>query len=165
MRLREVCRSFGPQVPPLTHDGEPVEGGLVLWAFAGVESSYGTRREFARIEPAYQPGGGMYRQSEKVRALWRRYGALAACSFGTWQMMATTAQDLGHGGHPVELQMDTTLAPLVIHYLMRSQATTLREAADAYNSGTQRDKFVPEAYIQAVTAAYVAGWDRGPQEG
>jgi hypothetical protein len=160
--LRDTCHAFGPDVPPLTHDGQPVDGSRFLWALASIESSYGAQRDFARIEPAYQPKGEMYRQSSTVQALWRQYGALAACSFGTWQMMATTAHDLGFTGHPCELQTDAILAPLVVRYLQRSKATTLRDALDAYNSGSCRDRIIPDAYIRTGVAAYLAGWERGP---
>lgn len=163
MSLRETCRMFGDRLPPLTHDEQPVDGARLLWAIAGVESSYGAQREFARIEPAYQPGGSMYRGSENVRALWHRYGALAACSYGTWQMMAATAAELGFSGHPWELQADEMLAPLVAAYLWRSKARTLREALDAYNSGSCRDRLIPEAYVRSGLAAYLRGWDGGPQ--
>lgn len=162
MSLRDTCRAFGSQLPPLTHEGQPVEGARLLWALAGVESGYGIQREFARLEPAYQPGGKVYRESPAVRALWRRLGAPAACSWGTWQMMATTAAELGHAGHPCALQDDQVLAPLVAAYLWRARPATLREALDAYNSGSCRDRIVPEAYIRSGVAAYLRGWDGGP---
>lgn len=163
MSLRDTCHAFGPDVPPTTHDGQPVDGARLLWALAGVESSYGAQRDFARIEPSYQPCGATYRRSEAMRDLWRQYGALAACSYGSWQMMAITARELGHTGHPCELQHDEALAPLVIKYLQRAHANTLADTLDAYNSGSCRDKIIPEAYIRTGVAAYVAGWDRGPK--
>jgi hypothetical protein len=78
-------------------------------------------------------------------------------------MMAATARDLGHTGHPIELQQDAVLAPLVVRYLERAHATTLADAADAYNSGSCRDRIIPEAYIRQAVATYRAGWERGPR--
>jgi hypothetical protein len=165
MSLRDTCHAFGAALtlPLEAFEGTPVEGARLLWALAGVESTYGRDREVARLEPAYQPGGSVYRGSSAIRELWGHYGALAACSFGTWQMMAPTARELGHTGHPCDLQTDVVLAPLVVRFLDRRRPSSLAEVADAYNSGSCRDRIIPEAYIRTFLAAYRAGWSRGPQ--
>lgn len=164
MTLRETCQAIGPSVPPLSHNGAPCEGALVLWALAAVESSYGRDRAMSRYEPAYAPGGYVYHTSPKVQALWNQYGRLGASSWGTWQMMLSTARDLGFTGEPTELMDEAVLAPLVVRYIVRSQALTLLDVADAYNSGNYRDRIIPVDYMAAVIAAYERGWSAGPVE-
>ncbi|MCE5247950.1 hypothetical protein LLG88_13635 [bacterium] len=159
MTLRETCCQFGAQVPPLSHNGVPCDGALVLWAFAAVESSYGRDRGVPRHERAYAPGGVMYRQSAAVRDLYARFGPGAACSYGTWQMMFPTARELGFNGPPEALKDDAVLAPLVCRFLVRSQGGTLENAADAYNSGSWRDTCVPLDYVAKIVRAYETGWD------
>jgi hypothetical protein len=165
MSLRDTCLAAAPllTVPLAPFEGEPVDTARLLWALAGIESTYGRDREYCRIEPAYQPTGDVYRKSQALRDLWRRYGALAACSLGTWQMMAITARELGHSGHPIELQADAALVYLVVRYLERARPATLPDVFDAYNSGSCRDRIIPDAYIRSGLAAYRAGWTRGPQ--
>lgn len=158
MTLQAVCREFGPLVPPLWHNGVPCDGALVLWAFAGVESSFGRDRYVMRFEPSYSPGGKVYRASPFIRDLWRQHGPDAARSFGSWQMMFPTAVQLGYTGTPEGLADDRALAPLVCAYMKRAQGGTLENAADAYNSGNWRDRFVPLDYLARIVRAYEAGW-------
>ena len=162
MSLRGVCEANAALMPTLSHNGVPCDPALVLWAFAGVESSYGRDRLLARLEPSYSPGGAFYRQSKAVRDLWARWGPGANCSYGSWQMMFPTAVDLGYPGTPEGLQADDVLAPLVCHYLARAQGGTLENAADSYNSGSWRDRFVPLDYLAKIVAAYELGWAGGP---
>jgi hypothetical protein len=163
MTLRDTCQSVGPSLTGLSHNGVPCDGALVLWALAGVESSYGRDREEPRYEWSYSPGGPVYLKSSTVRRLYERYGPAAACSYGSWQMMFPTAIDLGYTGPPGGLKDDATLAPLVVRYIARSQALTLPDVADAYNSGTYRDNIRPLDYTAKVVSAYERGWDGGPE--
>lgn len=164
--LRALCRTVGPTLPLRLDpfEGAEVDAACLLWALAGVESSYGRDRLVARIEPSYQPRGVMYVRSPLVRARWAEYGALAACSWGTWQMMAPTAWELGFTGDPWRLVENEVLAPLVVRYVASRQPRTLPQVFDAYNSGSCRDRIVPEAYIHRGLAAYRAGWAAGPAE-
>jgi hypothetical protein len=162
MTLRETCQSVGPTLPAIAHNGVPCDGALVLWAFAGIESTFGRDREVPRFEASYAPGGYMYRTSPLVRALWAQYGRPGASSWGTWQMMLPTARDLGFAGEPHELTHDAVLAPLFARYLVRSQALTLVDCADAYNSGNYRDRIIPVDYMAGIVTAYERGWAGGP---
>ena len=158
MTLREVCLQYGGSMPTLLHNGIVCQGALVLWVFAGVETSYGRDRLIARREPAYFPGGAFYQHSSKVQALYAKYGEASACSYGSWQMMFSTAVDLGFEGMPTQLQDDSVLAPLVTRYFLHQQPGTLENAADAYNSGSWRDTFIPVEYVAKIIAAYELGW-------
>lgn len=164
MTLRETCEAVGPTLPELSHNGVVCDGPLVLWALAAVESTYGRDREKVRFEQSYAPDGYMYRTSDLVRDLWAQYGTMGASSYGTWQMMLATARELGFKGAPFALSQDAVLAPLVVRYIVRSQALVLADVADAYNSGNYRDRFRPLDYMARVVAAYELGWAGGPKE-
>jgi hypothetical protein len=67
-----------------------------MLTIAGLESSFGQRRLFVRLEAGYAPGGRYYRDSKTVRERWYTYGCLAASSYGTFQLMYITAEELGY---------------------------------------------------------------------
>lgn len=144
----------------------PVNGAVLLWALAGIESDYGRLSDFARHETAYMPGGTYYRHSTQLRALWERYGVLAACSLGPFQIMLPTAVEMGYDGPPHGLLEPFTAAEIAARLILKRHvrqrgAKLLAEVFDAYNSGTHRDAIVPEKYIKKGLAAYrtaVATW-------
>jgi hypothetical protein len=151
--LLNTCLSNGDKIKGLTHNGEKVHGGRLLLAISGIESTYGKRRMFVRLEPSYAPGGRYYKNSSTVRDRWYSYGCLAASSYGAFQIMFITAQELGFTGHPIELQKDEACAywatQLITERIIKRQgATTLEQVLDAYNSGNAKDNIVPVTYVR-----------------
>lgn len=156
----QACYREGGQILGLVDDaGHAVDGVRLLWALAGIESDYGRLAEYARHEPAYMPGGRYYQQAFALRQAWARWGVLAACSFGAFQIMHATARELGYDGPPHGLIDHETCARwartlIVRRFIDGHGATTLRSIFDAYNSGTHRDGVVPADYIRKGLAAY-----------
>lgn len=163
LSVLSACRNNGPLLDgQLTHNGEAVDGPTLLWAISGLESSHGRDRLHARQEPAYSPGGFLYVKSPALQALWKTYGTLAGCSFGSWQMMFQVARELGFKGEPHELQEDEVCCAmasvLILERLIRKQgAKTLIQVGDSYNSGDFRDRAIPAAYIRGLIALYEQG--------
>jgi hypothetical protein len=157
--LISTCKSAGGGIKGITHEGEPVPGGSILLTISGLESTFGQRRLFAKLEAGYAPGGHYYQNSMDVRKLWNTYGAMAACSYGTFQLMFVTARELGFLGPPIDLQKDEIAAywsaQLITRRIIKAQgATTLAQVLDGYNSGSSRDANVPEAYINKGVSLY-----------
>ncbi len=158
----QACYREGGQILGLVDDaGRAVDGVRLLWAIAGIESDYGRLADYARHEPAYMPGGRYYQQAFAQRQAWARWGVLAACSFGPFQIMHATARELGFDGSPALLMEPQTCAEwarrLIVRRFIESHgATTLRHVLDSYNSGTYRDANVPADYIRKGLAAYAA---------
>lgn len=157
-QLINVCVDQGAAIQGLTHEGEKVNGGRLLLAISGVESTFGKRRLFVKMEPGYAPGGHYYKSSSTVRDRWYTYGCLAASSFGSFQIMYITAQELGFNGHPIDLQQDKICAywatQLITKRIMKRGAKTITEVFDAYNTGTHRDHLVPRKYIADAIELY-----------
>jgi hypothetical protein len=154
-----TCQSAGAGLKGITHEGEPVPGGSILLIIAGLESNFGQQRLYARLEAGYAKGGYYYQKSPEVQQLWTVYGCMAACSYGTFQIMFVTARELGFLGHPVDLQSDEVgafwAAQLIARRIIKAQgASTLAQVLDGYNSGSSRDANVPEAYINKGVSLY-----------
>ena len=162
MPLLRVCYEYGPKLDGLiTHDGKPVPGANLLWTIAGLESGHGAKRDYARYEAAYGPGGVYYRQTT-MRALYSKYGAAAACSWGSWQIMYVCAKEMGFSGPPWELTDDyAAVVPVVELIYLRivklQRAKTLSEVLDSYNSGNFKDRIIPEDYIAKGITFYAQG--------
>jgi hypothetical protein len=162
--LREACDAFGASLTGIvTHDGQPVDGPLMLWAISGNESSFGRDREHVRVEPAYSPGGRYYLTSPELRDYYKRFGALACASLGSFQIMSITAKELGFCGNPADLMNDDVCAQwmskLIAERFVKHQgATKLSEILDAYNSGSLRDKMIPVQYIRTGIFHYEQGF-------
>lgn len=157
--LEPICREYGAEIVGLTHDHLPVDGGKLLLTLSGTESDFGKLRLHVRPEPAYSPGGKYYNNSEALRAAYRKYGVLASSSYGSFQIMYPTAVEMGFGGHPIDLQDDSVCAiyaaQLIIkRFIGRQKAKTLRDVADAYNSGNHADRIVPQTYIDKAINFY-----------
>lgn len=124
----------------------------LLTAIAVVESGYGTYN-VPKYEKAYDLGGRYGNKAE-----WLKWGALAACSYSSFQIMYAVAREMGYQGSPIGLCHDDVALPYVIKLLQRRildrGASTLADVADAYNSGNFRDSVVPTAYIAKFLAAY-----------
>jgi hypothetical protein len=158
-KLQPICEAKGARIGSLTHDNLPVHGGKLLLTLAGTESDFGNLRLHVRPEPAYSPGGKYYNNSEALRSAYRKYGILAASSYGSFQIMYPTAVEMGFSGHPIDLQEDEICAhfaaELIINrFIRRQKAKTLRDVADAYNSGNHADKIVPQKYIAKAISFY-----------
>lgn len=149
LQLANACRKHGASIHNLvTQNGLAIPGDVLLWTISGLETSYGRDRLYARFEQGYAQGGRYY-----VPALWKRWGALTACSYGSFQVMYVTANGLGFNGHPCELQSDDTCAQyaalLILRRIIGKQgAKTLSEVLDGYNSGSCRDGNVPAVYVR-----------------
>jgi hypothetical protein len=157
--IGEICAFHGAAIKGLTHDHLPVEGGKLLLTLAGTESDFGALRLHVRPEPAYSPGGKYYNNSEALRSAYRKYGVLASSSYGSFQIMYPTAVEMGFQGHPIELQGNDVCAywaaQLIIkRFIGRQKAKTLRDVADAYNSGNHADRIVPQTYIDKAISFY-----------
>src|SRR3990172_8801782 len=77
----------------------PVEPIRFLSALSMCESSGGIHR-VPRFEPGYGPSGKYYN-----RDLYAKWGAWACCSYSSFQILFTTATELGYTGNPVELHL------------------------------------------------------------
>lgn len=152
IELIQACQQQGQTIIGLTHGTEVVSGPRLLLTLAGLESTFGRDRTFVRAEPPYMPGGRYYKASANLRAEWRKWGVLAASSYGSFQVMYPTARELGFDGHPIQLQDDMVCAYwaarlITQRFIRRHGAKTLRDALDGYNSGNHFDINQPEAYI------------------
>lgn len=159
-QVLQACHREGGLIRGLVDDaGGLVDGRRLLWAIAGNESDYGRLAEYARHEPAYMPGGRYYQQALAQRQAWARWGVLAACSFGPFQVLHATARELGFDGAPAQLAEPLTCAEwarrlIVRRFIEAHGAATLRQIFDAYNSGNHADRVVPADYITKGLAAY-----------
>lgn len=133
----------------------------VLQALADVESTYG-KNAIPRYEPAYG-WGGRYAN----RTLLKEWGAWAACSYGPFQVMFPTLQELGVHCTPMEAAADPQVTCLGAVRFIEQRVIkhfpgdckvedALRIIADAYNSGNPRDRIVPAEYIEKFQRAYAA---------
>lgn len=150
MHLNEICETHGGM---LTKLAPWLDGELCLKAIATVESSYGLNN-VPKYEKAYDRGGIYYNAT-----LGMKYGAWAACSYSSWQIMFPTAYELGFQGTPQDLCNDAIavywVCMLIEKRILDKGATTLQELFDGYNSGSFRDKFIPQDYIAKGVDAYI----------
>jgi hypothetical protein len=154
-----TCKSAGAGIQGITHEGGPVPGGSILLTIAGLESNFGQQRLYARLEGLYAKGGAYYQKSPEVQRLWSVYGCMAACSYGTFQLMFVTARELGFTGHPVDLQSDPEAAfwaaQLITRRIIKGQgASTLAQVLDGYNSGNSKDANIPLDYVNKGVSLY-----------
>ncbi len=144
----ELCRMGGLMLRDETVD---VDFEALLYAIGGVESRFGTFYG-PRHENAYCRGGRYY-DSE----LTRKHNCMAHCSYGYWQIMFANAAAV-RGRITPELMLDPLHAlPITVHWMRRvvkRGAHSVRDIADAWNSGSHRDSIVPVAYIEKVEKLY-----------
>lgn len=108
-----------------------------LWAICGNESDYGIEN-YPRNEPAYSPGGVYFQKSKHLQTLYKKYGAPTCCSYGPWQIMYITAEEMGYDRPPQALHSAFISLPWVIEYLNRAKAqgaNTIELMAASYNGG------------------------------
>ena len=154
-----------PKVGAIDVDFEPE---ALLDAISVVESGGGYNNH-PRFEISYAPEGEQFTVQGRlfkgtgrnfnnvVRERWKKWGMRSACSYGPYQLMYHTAADLGFNGPP-ELLTNESVSVIWARKLMERivarGARTVDEVADAWNSGSHRDGFVPTDYINKVRRAY-----------
>jgi hypothetical protein len=145
-----------------------VDCDKLLVAIASVETN-GGRDNWPRVEAAYIPRGLSFTVQGHVitgsgaccNAItwprWQRWGLGSAASWGWWQVLYQTAADLGYDGAPEDLMEPGVCEPFVVARLRKIAtrgAKTVRDFADAWNSGTFTDDNTVPDYTAAVEAAY-----------
>jgi len=126
----------------------------MLLALVDVESARG-RFAIPRHEKSFDTGGRWFNKE-----LSRRWGAWSACSYSSFQIMYPVAVELGFDPErsPADLNDDDIAIHWAIEYIRRRilgrGAKSVRDFADAYNSGSHRDDFVPVAYCDKFVKAY-----------
>lgn len=118
-----------------------------------LEASYlrGSVRKYLGIDSSGAPGRWYNPDS------WDAWGLYSACSHGPTQIMGATLWDLGYHDNPTNLSRDAVVAMIwTIRYIQaRAEgAATVEQIADAYNSGSYRDRFQPTAYMQELRLNY-----------
>jgi len=130
------------------------DAASLLCAIAEVESAFG-KYNLPKHENSYDHGGRWFN-----RLLWTKWGAWAACSYSSFQIMFPVAVELGFTGSPMELADDRVAIDWVIKYIekriLRYMPTRIDQIADAYNSGSFRDYIIPYDYINKFLPAYKA---------
>lgn len=149
MTLIEIIKSQGPV---LTKKAPWIDGVAALAALAEIESRFGERNV-----PKYEAGydwRGKYASS----ALLSKFGAMAACSWSSWQLMYPVAVELGCTLRPHDLQNDEVAILWVMEYIdkriIQKGCTSMIQFFDAYNSGSFRDSIVPGEYIDKGLKSY-----------
>lgn len=144
------------QAAKLELQDDEIDPEVLLAAILFCESNMG-KNTTPRVEKAYLPGG-RYFKADHVQAAYQEYGEAAAASYGPWQVLYITALELGFSGSPKELEepaVNLSFAIKVINQrALRRGARTVAQIADAYNSGSHRDRFVPTGYIKKLIRAY-----------
>mgnify|MGYP001563777809 CR=1 FL=1 len=128
----------------------------LLKALARQESTYGANAK-PRREKGYLPGGKYFNADQATR--YAKYGKDAGSSWGSFQILYPTAVELGFTGVPLQLGDDRVGIGFVMELLnrrilKRDKAQTIEQIADGYNSGTHRDKSIPNQYITELRGHY-----------
>ena len=149
--LVAVIQRWAPQVA-----GTAVAAGLtwvgdgkaLLGALAENESAF-DRGDAPRFEPSYYYGSKKYLSNQVLQGAVRAQGALAACSWGPYQIMAYNAIRFGYplteplyGLWHVEVSAPYVVQ-LVEEILTDQKPQTPEQFADSYNSGNYRDTITP----------------------
>lgn len=150
-----MCQQYGPQLTLegiVDWCGNALDPVLVMWAFAGNESSFGANCT-PRFEPAYF--AGRYAHEPWQEQLNKEYGQDGAKSYGPWQVMLCNCPS---GTKPGDYQELAAGAVAFISYMNREiraqKPQTLDEMGDMYNSGNWHDDNVPEVYIANLRKHY-----------
>jgi hypothetical protein len=130
-QIAAASRLFGKGVGPLPCG---VDGTLLLWAIAGVESSFGVDCQ-PRHEPAYDTGG-LYAKNAPMPGLLMNFGSAAACSYGPWQLMLC---DAPLGFAPAQFDVLDNCARATLGDLNRKlrmfRPQTVAQIGDCWNAG------------------------------
>jgi len=119
-----------------THISLSLQDQKLLWAINQKEAS---GRPFVR--PRYEPA--FYHRyiawNIRFREAERRYGSRAvSSSYGPWQIMYSTAVELGYEGPPDHLNHASVSLPYVLRYLNQLRATfdgDMAKVISSYNAG------------------------------
>lgn len=149
----------------------------LLAALAMVESSGGRDLRF-RFERSFYRGGAYFDRDPNMQERMNRWEAgvqdatrdcaakLTACSFGPWQILYTTAAELGFDRAPWELADPRTNAYFAVRLINRriiprlpeeallGEESAVKGIADGYNSGNPNDRHIPVAYMARVWQYY-----------
>ena len=153
-----------------------VDKARVLGAICKIESAGWNNRQ-PNFEPAYYVGGRYFNLKTFKKAirhcdpvLLPTMGALAASSFGPFQLMYGVALELGFQGTAIELADPRTNLEFCIRYInvrcvpkitAQDEQDWVTRVADGYNTGNPRDRIHNEAYEREVCNAYESDdlWD------
>ena len=145
-----------------------LDGTALLASIAFVESS-GGKNNYPNFEPYWAPEGKVFTIEGKLQRSrhplsnklvverFNEYGMASACSFSSWQILYHTAADLGFKKAPWLLWEDAIAILWVIkrlNVLVGHGAETIEHFADAWNSGSFRDRIIPKEYIEKVSDVY-----------
>lgn len=128
--------------------------------FPNFEPAFAPADWVGYVEGRTQRGTGLYcKPGSRQMADFQKWGPQAACSFGRCQIMYPTARDRGMPDFlpPWALNDEGTELRYVkdhLRWLAARGHDSVRMFADAWNSGSGRDKNVPDDYIKAVLAYY-----------
>lgn len=128
----------------------------LLATIAICESDYG-RFAVARHENSF-----CYNQSGKFsnKTVHMQWGCDACTSRGAFQIMYPIGLELGlnRAVSPQEFAKDEICLPYVVSLIekriLANGASTLSEFADAYNSGSHKDRIIPMKYIEKFVEVY-----------
>lgn len=142
-QVAQACRMYGPR---LTLPAE-INGVRLLWALAGCESSFGSNTK-PRHEQHYHDLAASGKNAELVR-LTRQYGCDAHSSFGPWQELLVNCwrtmrpEDFAD----IDKCAVVTVAFINTRILTLEHATTVKQIAEAYNSGKWQWHEVPPGAV------------------
>lgn len=142
-RLRSAIVTGAAMIQPYIKWADPL---ALIAALAEVESDFGVANR-PRYERQYDQGGFLYNRSKEQQERIIQWGAWAACSYSSFQIMYSTACELGYDRapwtrSPGDLFNDETAVIFVVEYIKRRildrGAKSIKEFAIAYNGGNPK---------------------------
>lgn len=101
--------------------------------------------------------GRNYDRSGPAQARWAEHGIWSCASYGPWQMLYHTAADMGYDGHPAHLNDESIAKWWATRLLQRIEARgaqSVRQFADAWNTGNHRDDYHNKEYEDNIVRYY-----------
>jgi hypothetical protein len=150
-------------------DMPPGIDGIKLLRAISIEETSGGANNCPRFEAAFMPSGSAFTiQGRLVRgtgtaftpvakARWDKWGLSSAASYSRWQILYHAAADLGYDSAPWLLWDDKVAMGWCItklNKIAKLGATSVEQFADAWNSGSFRDRIIPHEYIADILAHY-----------
>ena len=161
-KVKSICEAWGQSI------NTDLDGAKLLMAIAAIESSGGVNN-YPNFEPYWVPEGTAFTIEGKIQQgrhpvsnprvvdRYEAHGMASGCSFSSWQILYHTAADMGFKGQPWELWDDKVAVEWVVrrlNKLAKQGAKSIEQFADAWNSGSFKDRIIPERYIKEVSEAY-----------